>query len=399
MHPALLTVFCGLLLSVGAFSNDILLPSLFAIQRDLGTEIERVQLVVPVFMLVSAAGQLVFGAGSDRFGRRYAIIAGLACYLAGTIIAMLAGSIGMLLLGRGFQGFGSACAQVVARAILRDTNQGPQLARAMALATAIFSFGPIGAPLLGILLLGLGSWRAVFAAMLVFVAVLLAVSIWLLQETNRNCDPRALEPARLKQAFATVIRHPQSRFFLAMASLLYFGILSYVANSPRLFRSAFGIEGIPFAVLFAATGLGIILGQIANHRLIARFGVVETTRGAAILMCAVAVLLAGMSIGGVLTWWSFTALIFCFNSLFLLVFSNSASLVIDPHKGIAGLAASLFGCITQLFGSLVMFVALPMMRGDMVNWSCALAGMTVMVAVAMLRYVPADADTLPAARR
>ena len=77
MRPALLTVFCGLLLSVSAFSNDILLPSLFAIQAEFGTSIENVQLVVPVFMLVSALGQLVFGAGSDRFGRRHAIIAGL----------------------------------------------------------------------------------------------------------------------------------------------------------------------------------------------------------------------------------------------------------------------------------------------------------------------------------
>ena len=87
MHPALLTVFCGFLLSVSAFSNDILLPSMFAIQREFDTTIENVQLVVPVFMVVSALGQLVFGAGSDRFGRRYAIMAGLACYLAGCSIA------------------------------------------------------------------------------------------------------------------------------------------------------------------------------------------------------------------------------------------------------------------------------------------------------------------------
>ena len=62
------------------------------------------------------------------------------------------------------------------------------------------------------------------------------------------------------------------RFFLLVASLLFFGIISYVANSPRLFRSAFGIEGINFALLFATTGLGIIIGQLANNRLIARLG-------------------------------------------------------------------------------------------------------------------------------
>lgn len=398
MHPALLTVFCGLLLSVSAFSNDILLPSLFAIQKDLGTEIERVQLVVPVFMIVSAAGQLVFGAGSDRFGRRYAIMAGLVFYLAGSGVAILAGGIGTLLIGRGLQGFGSACCQVVARAILRDTNQGAQLARAMALATAIFSFGPIAAPLIGIMLLSLGDWRAVFGALLIFGTLLLVVSIFLFKETNVACDPRALEPRRLASAFASVARHPQSRFFLVMASLLYFGIISYVANSPRLFRSAFGIEGIQFGLLFATTGLGIIVGQIANHRLISEFGVVATTRGAAVAMCGIAAMLALLSTTGVIAWWSFTALIFCFNALFLLVFSNSASLVIDPHKRIAGLAASLFGCVTQLFGSLLTFVALPLMRGDMVIWSCGLLVVTAIVAISMFRYVPAEDAATTSAR-
>ena len=398
MHPALLTVFCGLLLSVSAFSNDILLPSLFAIQRDFETSIERVQLVVPVFMLVSAGGQLVFGAGSDRFGRRAAIIAGLVCYLAGSIISMLAGGIGMLLAGRGLQGFGSACCQVVARAILRDTNQGAQLARAMALATAIFSFGPIAAPLIGIGLLNLGDWRTVFGALLTFGAVLLVATIVLFKETHLQRDPRALEPARLAGAFASVVRHPQSRFFLMMASLLYFGIISYVANSPRLFRSSFGIDGISFGLLFATTGLGIIVGQIANHRLITDFGVIATTRGAAVAMCGIAATLALLSGTGLVAWWSFTALIFFFNALFLLVFSNAASLVIDPHKKIAGLAASLFGCVTQLSGSLLTFIALPLMRGDMVIWSCGLLLVTGIVAVSMLRYAPFEAADLPPTR-
>lgn len=397
MNPARLTIFCGLLLTAGAFSNDILLPSMFAIQRDFGTSIESVQLVVPVFMVVSALGQLVFGPASDRFGRRHAIIAGLACYLLGSSIAILAGGIAVLLIGRALQGFGSACCQVVARAILRDTNQGPQLAKAMAFATAIFSFGPIGAPLIGILLLGLGSWRTVFGAMLVFGLLMLTASVFLFKETNRNCDPRALEPARLTAAYGRVARHPQSRFFLLTASLLFFGIVSYVANSPRLFKSAFGIDGLHFAMLFATSGLGIMIGQLINSRVISRFGVVTSTKGATVLMAAISTLLMILAATGSLRWWSFTAMLFCFNALFLVVFSNSASLVIDPHKEIAGLAASAFGCVTQLSGSLLMLVTLPIIRGDLLIWSAGMVVVTTTVSVALLRYKPhRDEDDFPA---
>ena len=354
MSPALLTVYCGLLLTAGAFSNDILLPSMFAIQRDLATPIETVQLVVPVFMAVSSLGQLAFGPASDRFGRRHAIIAGLACYLLGSTIAILAGSIAVLLIGRALQGFGSACCQVVSRAILRDTHQGPQLAHAMAFATAIFSFGPIGAPLIGILLLDLGNWRSVFGAMIGFGLMMLALSVFAFEETNKHPDPRALEPRRLLAAFARVARHPQSRFFLLTASLLFFGIVSYVANSPRLFKTTFGIE---------------------------------------VLMAVISVLLLVLATMGGLRWWSFTALLFCFNASFLVVFSNSASLVIDPHKEIAGLAASAFGCVTQLCGSLLMLLTLPFMRGDLVIWSSCLAIVTVAVSAAVLRYKPHTDET------
>ena len=393
MSPALLTVYCGLLLTAGAFSNDILLPSMFAIQRDLATPIETVQLVVPVFMAVSSLGQLAFGPASDRFGRRHAIIAGLACYLLGSTIAILAGSIAVLLIGRALQGFGSACCQVVSRAILRDTHQGPQLAHAMAFATAIFSFGPIGAPLIGILLLDLGNWRSVFGAMIGFGLMMLALSVFAFEETNKHPDPRALEPRRLLAAFARVARHPQSRFFLLTASLLFFGIVSYVANSPRLFKTTFGIEGLPFAMLFATSGVGIMIGQLVNRRVIARFGVIASTQGATVLMAVISVLLLVLATMGGLRWWSFTALLFCFNASFLVVFSNSASLVIDPHKEIAGLAASAFGCVTQLCGSLLMLLTLPFMRGDLVIWSSCLAIVTVAVSAAVLRYKPHTDET------
>lgn len=388
MHPAFITVFCGLLLSMGAFSNDILLPSLFSIQRDFDTAIENVQLVVPVFMFISAFGQLVFGPASDRFGRRAAIIVGLGFYVAGTLVALMSAGIASLLVGRAGQGFGSACCQVVARATLRDVHQGTELARAMALATAIFSFGPIGAPLLGIILLSLGNWRFVFLAMLIFASLLLATTVLVMKETNKHQDPRALEPRRLLDAYLRVARHPQSRFFLITASTLFFGIITYVAHSPRLYKTAFGIEGVQFGLLFAFSGLGILLGQLVNHRLIARLGVLAATRLATMILASVATLLVLLATTGLLTWWMFTGLIFSFNAFFLVVFSNSASLVIDPHKEIAGLAASAYGCVTQLCGSLFMFVTLPIIRGNIIPWAICLLAVSLFVMVRLMRYRP-----------
>ena len=70
MHPNFLIPFAGLLFGLNAFSNDILLPAFYGIAADLGVAIERVQTLVPAFLIAAGFGQLVSGPCSDRFGRR-----------------------------------------------------------------------------------------------------------------------------------------------------------------------------------------------------------------------------------------------------------------------------------------------------------------------------------------
>jgi DHA1 family bicyclomycin/chloramphenicol resistance-like MFS transporter len=89
-----------------------------------------------------------------------------------------------------------------------------------------------------------------------------------------------------------------------------------------------------------------------------------------------------------LDWLTFTILMLAFNSLFLIVFANAASLVIDPHKEIAGLASSMFGAMTQLFGSIMMFLTLPLFKGAMVPWSLGLVTIGVLVAAGLVAYRP-----------
>ena len=134
MSRPFLIVFCGLLLMLNAFSCDIMLATFWSLQQDFGAPIETVQSVIPVFLMSAGVGQLFAGPLSDRYGRRPIVIAGLGLYLAGLAVGLTAGDITMLLAGRSLQGFGSAFGIVVARAILRDTNSGLELARTMALA-------------------------------------------------------------------------------------------------------------------------------------------------------------------------------------------------------------------------------------------------------------------------
>ena len=388
MSRTALIAFCGLLLSVSAFSCDITLPAFWSMQQDLNTPIEWVQAVVPIFLIAQGIGQMVFGPVSDRFGRRPVILAGLALYLVGTVVALSAQSIATVHIARAAQGFGSACGIAVGRAVLRDISHGPALAQAMALAMAIFALGPISAPLLGYGLVVLGGWRAIFLGMAVFATCLLAFAVLRFEETNARLDPDALRWDRLLQSLGRIARNRQSRYFLMVAAATQFGIISFIANGPRFFKSAFGIEGLEFALLFASTGLGIVLGQVANNRLIARLGVLATTRLAAFVLLAVTGLVVVLSLASALPGALFASLMFAFNTSFLAVMANAASLVIDPHREIAGFASSAYGFFTQITASAVAVLTVPLFAGALLPWALSMLLVTLAVFVALLAYRP-----------
>jgi DHA1 family bicyclomycin/chloramphenicol resistance-like MFS transporter len=363
-------------------------------ERSLGAPIEQVQAVIPVFLFCSAIGQLVFGPASDAYGRKPVILVGVTLYIAGALIAAAADTLTMALYGRALQGFGSACGAVIARALLRDVHSGPELARTMAFASSVIALGPIIAPLVGYGLVVIGEWRGVFIGMALYGAGLAGMVLLSLKETNANPDRSAIAPMRLMSAIGRVFADRQSRYFVLLSGINSFAILSYVTNAPRLYKGTFGIEGLGFTALFAATGAGIVAGQYLNARLIGRLGVMGATRYSALVLTSAACTIALLSQLGSLNLYTFAGLMLVYNASFLMVMSNAVSLVIDPHREIAGVASSVIGFVSQFVASILVYVTLPIFRGDVLPWSLGMAVVTGIVALAVWTYRPAAAANL-----
>ena len=99
----------ALLTSLIALSIDAMLPALPQIATDLAVnDPNDVQLVIGLFLLGNAFGQLLFGPMSDTFGRKPVIVAGLSLFLIGCFVSVLADSFSTLLLGRVLQGIGAS---------------------------------------------------------------------------------------------------------------------------------------------------------------------------------------------------------------------------------------------------------------------------------------------------
>ena len=91
----------ALMTSLVALSIDAVLPALSQIGADLNiTEARQTHLIVSLFFIGMACGQLYYGPLSDSKGRRYAIISGLIVFAVGSLVCMYAESLEVMLVGR-----------------------------------------------------------------------------------------------------------------------------------------------------------------------------------------------------------------------------------------------------------------------------------------------------------
>ena len=101
---------------LGQLSIGLYTPSLPSLAQALGAGAGEIKLTMTVFLASFAVAQLFWGAFSDRFGRRPILFAGVIVYLAGTIICLTAGSVGILIAGRFIQGIGACVGITISRA-------------------------------------------------------------------------------------------------------------------------------------------------------------------------------------------------------------------------------------------------------------------------------------------
>lgn len=107
-------VLTALLISLTAMSIDIMLPSLPQIGAAFGVaHANETQQIITSYMLGLAAGQLVWGPLSDRFGRKFLLLLGLLVFVLGSLACLLAPTFGAMLAARMVQGFGGAAARVI----------------------------------------------------------------------------------------------------------------------------------------------------------------------------------------------------------------------------------------------------------------------------------------------
>jgi EmrB/QacA subfamily drug resistance transporter len=123
-----------------ALLQSLVAPALPEIQHDLHTTPTAVAWVLTAFLLSASIFTPILGRLGDMFGKERMLVAALVTLALGSLVAALATSIGVLILGRVIQGAGGAIFPL-AFGIIRDEFPRERVAQGIALISAILGIG------------------------------------------------------------------------------------------------------------------------------------------------------------------------------------------------------------------------------------------------------------------
>jgi DHA1 family bicyclomycin/chloramphenicol resistance-like MFS transporter len=238
----------------------------------LATDTASVQLTLSLFMAGFAIGQLIFGPLSDRKGRRPVLIGALVLYAAGSTVATVAPTIGIMLAGRMLQAIGAAGPLVLTRSVVRDLYHGTHAAIELGRMGLIVGVVPSMAPLVGGFLAAVGGWRAPFASMLVFAAMALFVALVLLPETLKAPITEPFSPRAILKDFAIVLRNRSYRFAVAQMTIGFCGIFSFISGSSFILQGSYGLGEVAYGISFGCGAGCAMAGNLFGQRMIGRMG-------------------------------------------------------------------------------------------------------------------------------
>jgi MFS transporter, DHA1 family, multidrug resistance protein len=342
-----LTLLLSLLTGLGPLSMDMYLPSLPAIGQALQASTAQAQFTISSYLFGFAAGQIVYGPISDRFGRRPVILAALVLYGIGSVFCAATQSIETLIALRFVQALGGAGAIVLARAVVRDIYSGVRAGRELSLMGSITAFAPIVAPAIGGVLQTAFGWRASFVLLVIFALFAATAAARLLPETLRERTPGPFSARAMATLYRSVLVH---RGFLANLGILtasFVGLFAWISGISVVMQGVYGLSPAAFGATYAVSALGYMLGTSIAARVVMRIGLDRTMGiGAAIQAAGGLSMAAAVALGlGSVAWLVGAMTLYLAGMGFVLPQTQASGLTPFPDR--AGTASSLMGFTQQ----------------------------------------------------
>ena len=342
-----LVLLLGVLSAFGPFVVDLYLPSLPQLASFFETSASMTQLTLTTAMIGLAVGQLLLGPLSDKFGRKKPLIISLVIYIISTVLIVFSPNIETMIVLRVIQGLSSAGSVVISRAVATDLYRGREMTRFFGLLMTINGIAPIISPILGSLLLEYISWKGVF----IFLALIGVVVLFFCFRLKESLSLENRLQGSIFATFSTfgvIIKNRLFMSYVGIESFLLGAMFAYIAASPFILQSFYGLSAFIFSLCFGANGAALVIGaniggKLPNRQALA-IGVLAFVVAA---LYTIAVLI-------IQPYWLFVEIGF-FTMLLLMgiTFPAISTLAMESERQYAGSASALLGFAPFFLGGVV----------------------------------------------
>ena len=342
-----LVLLLGVLSAFGPFVVDLYLPSLPQLASFFETSASMTQLTLTTAMIGLAVGQLLLGPLSDKFGRKKPLIISLVIYIISTVLIVFSPNIETMIVLRVIQGLSSAGSVVISRAVATDLYRGREMTRFFGLLMTINGIAPIISPILGSLLLEYISWKGVF----VFLALIGVIVLFFCFRLKESLSAENRLQGSIFATFSTfgvIIKNRLFMSYVGIESFLLGAMFAYIAASPFILQSFYGLSAFIFSLCFGANGAALVIGaniggKLPNRQALA-IGVLAFVVAA---LYTIAVLI-------IQPHWLFVEIgFFAMLLLMGITFPAISTLAMESERQYAGSASALLGFAPFFLGGIV----------------------------------------------
>ena len=381
-QPSMFTLV--LLASISILSMNSFLPSFPSMAIHFGSTTAIMGLSVAIYLFSSAILQLLIGPLSDKIGRRPALLWTLAIFILASFACVYAPNTTTFMVLRAIQAF-AACCMVLARAIVRDTNDTKTCASKIAYISMGMAITPMFAPALGGALDGWIGWQANF-----WMLGSVGTVIWFITYFDQGeTVPESTSGFRKKfREYPDLI---SSKRFWSYCLSSMFGagaFFAYLGGGPFVGSVVFNLSPEKLGVYFGAPAIGYFTGNFLSGRYAIYFRIDQ------MILWGLSIILLGISLSVICTYLGYGSVQVFFGFMIFvglgngLCIPNATAGMLSVRPDLAGAASGLGGSISIAGGAAISTLAgILLVPGStelsllLIMWTSALCGVGAILSI------------------
>ncbi len=345
-------VLMAMIISLNSLSIDMILPAFPAIRQEYGLEAgdNRTALLVLIFFIGMAVGQIFYGSLADSFGRKKTLYICLSIYLLATLAILLSSHLLSIIGFRFIQGLGAAGFRVLTITIARDRFAGRQMAEVMSWIMMVFILVPMFAPQFGQIIIMFFPWKSIFVSLVLF-ALIIGLWVWLrLEESLKPAYRKNFTLSNIYKGFRLTLQDRSALGYTLVAAFIFGCLTVFLSSAENIYKQIFDIEGLHFTLLFAMVAMFAGIGNFFNSRLVRRFGMRRLSQLGMMgyLSLSIFWMISTFIFKGYPPLWLFLLLFSLLMFCQPLIFANANAMSMENMGENAGAAASVIGFLSTL---------------------------------------------------